>query len=267
MLKHSIKSVTLPSLAVSIKALPGWAVNRAGPNYPVVREPLRQCVHQKKIVYFLLIAKIPNPLFSRYVVPLQPVLSLIIIFDGAALYRVLSPHRSRAVVFCRHLLIPVCASFVLVSILTNLEYIKGHAYELLHRYEGPLDRVIPFIKKQYPDTERLVIATNYEETSFMYYLNAKVVVGYVGNNIEKDAAAIPDLILYRRYWQNFVPTFKSFLARSRYAKVEFPVVDYPFNNIPELNWPPPIVHQFQTLTTDDETMRTVLFLRRPDGGR
>jgi hypothetical protein len=220
-------------------------------------------------VYFFAIAKIPNPLFSRYLIPLQPVLSLMIILDGTMLYRLLSQYQSRVAVFAKRLLIPICAGFVLLNVQTNFEYIKGHAYELFHRYEGPLDHVIPFIKKEYPDTGHLVIATNYEETSFMYYLDAKVVVGYVGNNLEEDAKATPDVIVYRRFWQNFVPVFSSFLARGHYEQVSFPVVDSPFNNVPELSkfirrlyWGAPVVHQFRTLGSRDEVLKVGIFLRR-----
>ena len=39
-----------------------------------------------------------------------------------------------------------------------------------------LDYTIPFIKEKYPTSDTLVIAANYEETSYMYYLKSKVVV-------------------------------------------------------------------------------------------
>ncbi len=110
-------------------------------------------------------------------------------------------------------------------------------------------------------TENLVIATNYEETSFMYYLNAKVTIGFVGNNLEQDSRTIPDVIVYRKAWGNFGAIFNGFLTRHRYEEITFPVRDYPVNNIPELNWSPPFMHRFKTEEYGDEAERVDLFVR------
>ena len=50
----------------------------------------------------------------------------------------------------------------------------------------------------------------------MYYLNATVTVGYVGNNLEQDSLIIPDVIVYRKAWGNFGTLFSIFLALGRY---------------------------------------------------
>ena len=62
------------------------------------------------VIYFFAIAQIPNFPFTRYLIPLQPVL----------------------------------AGFISVNISKNMEYLEGHAYELFHQYKGPLDYMIPF---------------------------------------------------------------------------------------------------------------------------
>ena len=235
------------------------------------------------IVYFLAIAKIPNFLFTRYFIPIQPVLSLIIILDAVVIYNFISQWQPAAAVspvkkktppssdskkyglsyrvFPKGALIFVFMVSVLYNISTNMENIKGHVYEISHPYRGPLDYVIPFIKEKYRDTDNLVIATNYEETSFMYYLNSKVIIGFVGNNLQQDALTIPDVIVYRKSWGAFEKIFSSFLMTGRYSRMVFPVVDYPTNNIPELNWAPPFVHRFGTEDADDVRGAVDIYLR------
>ena len=43
---------------------------------------------------------------------------------------------------------------------------------------SPLDYVIPYLAERYPDPASLVIATNYEEPAFMFYLGSRVLVGF-----------------------------------------------------------------------------------------
>jgi hypothetical protein len=156
----------------------------------------------------------------------------------------------------------VVVGFVMFNIIQNANYLKGHLYEISNQYQGPLDYVIPYIRDNYPDPENLVIATNYEETSFMYYLNAKVIVGYVGNNLEEDARMRPDIIVYRKLWMNFEEVFRNFLEQQAHERISFPVMDYSVNNIPELNWRPPFHHRFRTLVTEDEQGKTDMYVRK-----
>ncbi|MDA8434109.1 MAG: hypothetical protein M0Z60_14275 [Nitrospiraceae bacterium] len=195
------------------------------------------------VVYFFAIPAIPNFLFTRYFIPLQPVLAVIIIADAAVVYN-FAAGRKRGARAAAAAMALICLGCVGNTTAKNIKYIEGHLYELTHRYRGPLDYVIPFIRENYEDTGRLVIATNYEETSFMYYLGAKVVVGFVGNNLEEDSGAAPDLIVYRTSWGNFGDLFEKFLREYRYERIAFPAGDYPMNNLPELNWNPPFIHRF-----------------------
>jgi len=216
------------------------------------------------VFYFFAIARIPNFPYTRYFIPLQPVLAAMIILDVALAYNLISLSASLKFKYCRVILLIVFAGFVLTNIGKNIEHLKGHVYELFHQYKGPLDYLIPFIKETYGDTDGLVIATNYEETSFMYYLESKVIIGYVGNNLEEDTRAVPDIIVFRKGWGNLHRRiFLDFFERHRYQRVSFPVFDYKANNIPELNlWPALVQHQFQTLTTKDERMKVDIFLKR-----
>jgi hypothetical protein len=213
------------------------------------------------IVYIFVAAKVPNPLFTRYLIPVQPALSLIIILD---LYRIVTKaaqYRPTIAVLGKRLVFAMCTGFLILNITANFENIKGHTYELFHPYAGPLDYAIPFIKEKYGQTQNLVIATNYEETSFMYYLDAKVIVGYVGFNLEEDAELSPDVVFFRRYWKENVDVFQTFLNRGQFTKFDFPVGDFPFNNIPELNWEMPVKHQFRTLKPEDGLPETDIFVR------
>jgi hypothetical protein len=215
------------------------------------------------IIYFIAIGRIPYFPFTRYFIPLQPVLAVMIILDMILVYNLMSLYPSLKIKHCRVILLIVFAGFILTNIVKNVEYLKGHIYELSHPYKGPLDYLVPFIKETYGDTEKLVIATNYEETPLMYYLDSKVIIGYVGNNLEQDTRTVPDVIIYRKGWRNLDPKiFTDFLARHRYRRISFPVVDYTVNNIPEFNLSPAYRHQFRTLVTEDERMKVDIFLRR-----
>jgi hypothetical protein len=150
-----------------------------------------------------------------------------------------------------------------INVSRNIGYLEGHVYELFHQYKGPLDYLIPFIKERYGDTDKLVIATNYEETSFMYYLDSKVIIGYVGNNLEQDLRMVPDIVIYRKGWRDLDPKiFIDFLSQHPYQRISFPVFDYRVNNIPELNLSPEYQHQFRTLKTEDERMKVNIFLKK-----
>jgi len=214
------------------------------------------------IIYFFAIARIPNFPYTRYFIPLQPILALVIILDLVVVYNFIARYRPSVMIYARSLLTVIVAVFVVVNISTNYEYLKGHLFEMTHQYKGPLDYVIPYIKERYKNTDNLVIATDHEETSFMYYLNAKVIIGYVGNNLEQDSQIIPDIIVYRKGHEFFLPIFLDFLKRQQYERISFPVINCPVNNLPELNWVPPDQHQFWTGVTLDERKKMAIFVRQ-----
>jgi hypothetical protein len=164
--------------------------------------------------------------------------------------------------YAKVVLVVICVVFLLINVRTNYEYLKGHVYEISNRYQGPLDYLIPFIKNKYTNTDDLVIATNYEETSYMYYLNAKVIVGFVGNNLEQDSQTMPDIIVYRNAHRIFMPIFSSFFEKKPYDRISFPVADANANNVPELNWKPPFQHQFRTQNVWDESAKIEMYVRK-----
>jgi hypothetical protein len=98
----------------------------------------------------------------------------------------------------------------------------------------------------------------------MYYLDSKVTVGFVGNNLQEDMLTVPDIIVYRKWWGNFRLIFDEFLVRYPYDRIEFPVFDNPVNSIPELNLQPSPVflHHFGTLFAINDEWKTDIFIRR-----
>ena len=186
------------------------------------------------VIHLIVIARMPD-VWTRFFIVLQPVLTLILLLDGFAAFELLGtagtfPFSKKikwgfvflaSLVFCIN-----CSS--------QIEDIRGHIYELTHRYKGPLDFVIPYIKANYKNTEDLVIATNYEEHCYMYYLASKVVIGCVGNNLKEDMQTTPDIIIYRHGVPKMEPYLTQLRRKAQYKAISFPVSDYLVNNVPEL---------------------------------
>jgi hypothetical protein len=105
------------------------------------------------ITYFFAIARIPNFLFTRYFIPLQPILALMIILDLAVVYNFAARRRLSAKFSAGHILVAICIGFVFFNISRNYGYLKGHLYEMAHQYKGPLDYAIPYIREHYPNPE------------------------------------------------------------------------------------------------------------------
>jgi hypothetical protein len=135
---------------------------------------------------------------------------------------------------------------------------------MFHQYKGPLDYTIPYIKAHFPRADTLVIAANYEEYSYMYYLGSKVIVGYVGNNLEEDVKLVPDIIAYRKMWPRFGELFNHYLSKAPYEPVIFPVFDTPVNSSPLFDYVQPLYlkHLFKTLLTNDPQQATCLYIKR-----
>lgn len=132
------------------------------------------------------------------------------------------------------LYIGICGFVVLVmSSPFKIKHIVGYTYSLFHQYKGPLDYAIPYIQQHFADPSKLTIATNYEETSYMYYLNSHVIIGFTGNNIAYDKTLQPDIIIIRKAWQNNRNVLIDMKTKGYYQTVRLPVLDYAMNNIPE----------------------------------
>ena len=163
----------------------------------------------------------------------------------------------------------VFALFFSYTFFNNLHKVKGHVYEMFHQYKGPLDYTIPYIKENFPRADTLVIAANYEEYSYMYYLGSKVIVGYVGNNLEEDAKLVPDIIAYRKMWPHFAGLFNHYFSKAPYEPVSFPIFDSPVNNSPGFDGTkyPLFNHRFKTFLTDDPQQAAYLYIRRGEAAK
>ena len=199
-------------------------------------------------------------LFERYVIVLQPVLVCIILLDILLCFRAFQESfdlESANQKKTTRTFVIIILIAIWINLVPQMDSIKGHLYELTHQYKGPLDYVIPYIEEKFSDPSKIIIATNYEENSYMYYLNSKTIVGYVGNNLAEDRKLEPDIIIFRKFFnfdQAYVNVFNDFLNKQKYEKVSFPIFDYPFNNIPELNYTVPHLYQTKFADNDDEKL-------------
>ena len=212
------------------------------------------------IVFVFAISRIPNFIFTRYIIYIQPFLCIIIILDLFLLLKVFS-YGSKQLLNSKILLLCIMSLFIFsYSLKNNVQYIFGYINQITEPYKGPLDYTIPYIKEKYPESDKLIIATNYEETSYMYYLKSKVVVGFTGNNLKDDIKAQPHILAYRKKWGNFVNIFQDYLQKGKYERVGFSVYDNPVNNIPELNFISAFNHKFKTIQAKNTQEATELFI-------
>jgi hypothetical protein len=213
------------------------------------------------VVTLLLVARMPQLMYTRYFVCLLPAVPVVMIFDAFMLWHCYATRKQKALDYKVALPGIVFVALFFSSVINILPQLKGHVYEMTHQYKGPLDYTIPYIKEKFPRADTLIIAANYEEHAYMYYLDSKVIVGFVGNNIEEDARLTPDIIAYRKPWQNFVNVFNSYLQKAAYEPVMFPVVDVLVNNIPEVNLMPALNHKFKTVQTENPQEATYLYIK------
>ena len=217
-------------------------------------------------VHVLVTAINPLTMFTRYFVVLIPVLALILLLDAFSVFEILGSSSQESVNKRRQraFVLAAAAIFIVNGLVANkTEDLKGRFYELTNQYKGPLDFIVPYVKENYPKTEELVIAANYEEASLMYYLGSKVVVGYTGNNIWEDLKETPDLIIDRRFWFSArdAYAYQTFTQKANYEAVTLPVKDYAVNNIPELNYKL-IPHLYSTPLTDNDEKRMRIYVKK-----
>jgi hypothetical protein len=216
------------------------------------------------ILTALTVARSPQMMYTRYFVCLLPVLPVIMIFDAFMLWHCYATRKQKTLNYKVVLPSIVFVALFFSSFINILPQLKGHVYEMTHQYKGPLDYAIPYIKENFPRTDTLVIAANYEEYAYMYYLNSKVIIGFGGNNIREEAAMTPDIIAYRKYWPRFFNIFNAYFQKASYEPVMFPVFDGLVNNIPEFNLMPTLNHNFKTVHTENPKEATYLYIRRKE---
>lgn len=200
--------------------------------------------------YLFAISNIPDTtfLYTRYYLLLFPLMYLSGIFDFIIIWEWVGQFTSRKRIqwAVMGLLLFSCLPFVFNKALL----LQARFHELTNCYKGPIDYAIPYLQERFEgETEDLVIATNYEEPVFMYFLNSKTTIGFLGNNLKEDSLVKPDVIIYRKHWTRHEALFEKLVANDDYERIAFPVKDIPINNLPQIDFR--ISHRFKTEFSDD----------------
>lgn len=192
-------------------------------------------------------------IYMRYYLVLQPVLAVILLLDFLSLEYYRQKFKPRN--FHYQLSIPLIVVFTISAL--RFSYVPQYMHEIFNQYQGPLDNVIPYLASKYEHPSELIIATNYEEQSYMYYLGSHTIVGYIGNNLPEDLRFSPDVIIPRKYVRIHLKEVRDFLKQGDYIKKQFEIADYPFNNIPELFFSP--IHLFESPVRVDKKDRLEIY--------
>jgi hypothetical protein len=212
-----------------------------------------------------LLVNATNPvLYGRYLVVLAPLLNALVLLQlvHIAQWTGSAPGR-RASPLVRGAVVVLSIAFLAAGVLPKTPELAGRLRELRDPVRGPLDFAIPFIAERYQDTRQLVIATNYESYPLMAYLGSHVIVGFSGANLTRDRMLRPDVVIPRKSWSAHIGVLAAFLRRDEFERHVLPVVDAPYNAIPELGqWGTvPVPHSFETRTPATERESLEVFLR------
>lgn len=193
--------------------------------------------------------------FQRYYIVLIPIIFTMITLDIFSLFKIISFSQLNIYKKIKKLLVFIIIFVIIFNLIPKTNLINNHFYEIFHQYQGPLDYVIPYIKEGYKKPGGLTIFTNYEENSYIYYLNAKTF-----NNITNKLSQTPDIIIIRKCggvnYSNY-ESLNNLLKQAAYEKMSFPIFDYCFNNIPEIGW-----HLFKTKKTTNEEEMLEIYVRQ-----
>lgn len=212
------------------------------------------------LLFIFIIARIPYPLFTRYYIIIQPILSCIILFDFFLLLGFYSRDSKSLLNYKMTIPVFILIGFFCFNIHKNMSNVTGHFYELTHQYKGPMDYTVPYIKSIDGRTDTLIIAANDEEVSYGFYLGCKYILSNVDVNIEKDSTLKPHIIAFRKCMgSHYGGVYNNFLKKAQYDNISFPVQDIYENNVPEL-YNPFVHHYFQTPLTDDSKLQINLFV-------
>lgn len=191
-----------------------------------------------------------NPLsYERYFLVVSPILTIILLLDAFTLVERL-PERFDP----RHAgRVAAAAGIALVAIVAatstqRVSDLRERIYEIRNRFQGPIDHVVAHLRERYERPEDLIIATNYEAHSLMFYLGSRVIIGFSRNNLRADLSLDPDVVIPRGTWRGSLRPLWRFLRRASFEELALPVADTPYNNIAALTRTPhlPMTHRFRT---------------------
>ncbi len=182
------------------------------------------------VCYVLLISLVPF-IWERYFVALSPAITSLLLLDT---WTFAGRLRAAPRQLGKRLAAALLAMCFAVGVGLRVPDLLGRLYEITNRYKGPLDYIIPYLRERHPDPAVLVIATNYEEPAYMYYLGGRVTIGYYGANLEEDLTVQPDVIVFRS-WKRQRWALERLRRRARYRAHSFPVRSSETNNVPGLS--------------------------------
>jgi len=186
-------------------------------------------------------------------------LALIIVLDLFLLLGVVSLGNNREVITSRSMFIIFGVSVIfLLTCVTKVDIFTGRIYELTHRYYGPIDKIIMYIKENYHNPEKLSIGTNIEQTTYIYYLGSSVICDENTDCLKNP----PDILLPRRYGlvERDITRFDQYLKNAKYDPVYIPILDYPSNNIPEFSLS--LRHLFKTPETNNKNEMVIMYIKK-----
>jgi len=115
----------------------------------------------------------------------------------------------------------------------KITFLRSHFIQLFKASWGPREYIISYLKKQNNNKE-IMIATNFEEMPYIYYLNAQV---FTPQNLDKNQSfsflQAPTAIIPRKQFVSsfFLMNFyKESLEANYYRKIVLPVVDAYYYN-------------------------------------
>ena len=214
-------------------------------------------------VYIILICSIDYFPFNRYYIYIQPLISLMLILDFyLIIIYIRNYYYSKKIKFITLFTIISCCIF-LFHIVRNFNLIEGKLYETFHRFENTIDYSVKFIADNFEKPDTLIIATNYEEACYDYYLGCKTIIGYVGNNLKEDLKLNPDIIIVRRNFikipLDFLSIANYYIQQAAYQKIILPCYDDKFNTIPEIR--KDIHHSFRSPRAKKDEERLKVYIR------
>ncbi len=194
-----------------------------------------------------------NPIFfERYFTPLGPLLGLVLLLDFEAFRRGLVAVESERKRASMRGWAWVIAGITFVGLIwVRSPELTGRVFEMRDPVRGPIDFAVAHIQSRYPDTSALTIATNYEAEPLMFYLGSRVVGRFDGEATEPQGAEAeiqPDLVIPRASQPRRLQEVRQYLFQAPFERYGLPVVDAPYNHIPELyaGRVLPSVHSFKT---------------------
>jgi hypothetical protein len=221
--------LALPALCGAVAlAAARW---RPGPEVAELRPAIAACDLALALaaVWLVVIARTPL-FFSRYLIALSPVLSAACVLQVGCLVAL---RRTRAARVATAGLAAIAVAG-LGCVAVRVPELRGRIAELREPYRGPLDYVIPYLAERYPDPAALVVATNYEDFAFMFYLRSTTTFGYYAPERERDLELDPDVIVPRP-WPVNQRALQHLANQGSFVPHTFPVANTKVNNLPELS--------------------------------